>query len=666
MKKHLLLVAGLLCSYLHVYSQKIPYKFGEVTLEELTMTDYKADTSANALVLNEFGVAYIENETPDFLALEYYEKIKIFNQKGQSEATITIPLYKTSGKEEDIINLEAYTYNLVAGEIVKTKLPLREIYREKLNEKYNIIKFTFPQVKDGSVLEYKYTLRSPFYFHNFHEWNFQSEIPKIRSEYWAKIPGYFSYKISLRGILKLSSQSTTLLKDCFDPPGNLKSDCTFFKAAIDNIPAMKGEEYMTTLRNYSTRVEFELEEFINPSGGKQRFTTTWKDVERQLLNDSKFGPLVDKNQKFYLQFVPPEVASKTDSLEKAKQIYAFIKNSFSWNEKYGMFASNDPKSIAAKHSGNVADINLFLAGTLKAHGFSIYPVILSTRENGYPNTLYPILTDFNYVIVNVIIGGKSYLLDATEKVLDFGTIPFRCLNKEGRIVDYKKSDWINLMPDRFDTEQTTIELNIESSGLVKGTYKINKYDYGAIKERQKIAGSSSIADYQKSLQNKSTSITIDSLQVNNLNELSEPLEIKFKFNWQEEDIAEAKTIYLQPFIIDKMESNPLKQHIRIFPVDFGVKKRSILTTTIQIPDGYEVESISPSTNFTLPDKSGFFKIFTKIEDNKINIQTLLQLNNTIYSSSDYPALKELFSLMIKTQNDPIVLKKKAITTSKTK
>lgn len=666
MKKHLLFVIGLLCSYLQVYSQKVPYKFGEVTLEELTMTGYKADTSANALVLNEFGVAYVENETPDFLALEYYEKIKIFNQKGQSEATITIPLYKTPGKEEDVIHLEAYTYNLVSGEIVKTKLPAREVYREKLNEKYNIVKFTFPQVKEGSVLEYKYTLRSPFYFHNFHEWNFQSEIPKLRSEYWAKIPGYFTYKISLRGILKLSSQSTTLLKDCFDPPGNMKSDCTFFKAAIDNIPAMKGEEYMTTLRNYSTRVEFELEEFINPSGGKQRFTTTWKDVERQLLNDSRFGPLVEKNQKFYTQFIPSEVASKTDSLEKAKQIYAFIKNSFEWNEKYGMFSSNDPKSIASKRSGNVADINLFLAGTLRAHGFNAYPVILSTRENGYPNTLYPILTDFNYVIANVIIGGKSYLLDATERALDFGTIPFRCLNKEGRIVDYKKSDWINLMTDRFDTEQTNIELNIGSSGLVKGTYSINKYDYAAIKERQKISGSSSIADYQKSLQNKSTSITIDSLQVNNLNELSEPLEIKFKFNWQEEDTEGATTIYLQPFIIDKMESNPLKQHIRIFPVDFGVKKRSIVTTTIQIPDGYEVESVAPSTNFILPDKSGFFKILTKIEGNKINIQTLFQMNNTIYSSSEYPALKELFSLIIKTQSDPIVLKKKTITTSKTK
>ncbi|MNE54498.1 hypothetical protein D3C80_1492790 [compost metagenome] len=222
------------------------------------------------------------------------------------------------------------------------------------------------------------------------------------------------------------------------------------------------------------------------------------------------------------------------------------------------------------------------------------------------------------------------------------------------------------MTDRFDTEQTNIELNIEPNGLVKGTYRINKYDYAAIKERQKISGSSSIADYQKSLQNKSTSITIDSLQVNNLNELSEPLEIQFKFNWQEEDAAGAKTIYLQPFIIDKMESNPLKQFIRIFPVDFGVKKRSIVNTTINIPDGFEVESITPSTNFTLPDKSGFFKILTKIEGNKINIQTLLQLSNTIYSSGDYKALKELFSLMIKTQSDPIVLKKKATTTSKTK
>ncbi|WP_042479146.1 DUF3857 domain-containing protein [Solitalea canadensis] len=661
MKKHLLLIITLLFAQLIVYSQTIPYKFGNVTFDELTMSGYPADTSANAIILNEFGEAFIENDSPEFLDLNYYGKIKIFNQKGQSEATITIPLYKSGGKEEEIIGVEAYTYNLVSGEIVKTKLPAKEVYREGLNEKHNVVKFTFPQVKDGSVLEYKYILRSPFYFYNFHEWTFQSDIPKLRSEYWAKIPGYFNYKVSLRGLLKLSSQSTTLLKDCFDPPGNLKSDCTFFKAAMDNIPAMKGEEYMTTLRNYLARIEFEIEEYLSPTtGGKERFSTTWKDVERQLLMDSKFGPLVDKNQKFYTQVIPAEIAAQTDSLEKAKLIYAFIKKSIAWNEKYGMLASNDPKNIIGKHSGNIADINLFLTGTLKAHGFNVYPVILSTRENGYPTTLYPILTDFNYIIANVIIGGKSYLLDATEKELDFGTIPFRCLNKEGRIVDYKKSNWINLVPKLFDTEQINVEMTVSSDGSIKGSFAGRKYDYAAIKERKKINSFSSMTDFQKSIQDKFTTGTIDSLKTENLDVLNEPLEVKFKFKLHEEDAADSKTIYLQPFIFDKLESNPLKQNIRTFPIDFGIKKRSITNLSITIPEGYEVESIVKNTNFVLADKSGFYKIGTEINGNKVNIQTILQLNETIYPSEAYPMLKELFSLIIKTQNEPIVLKKKTV------
>lgn len=38
---------------------------------------------------------------------------------------------------------------------------------------------------------------------------------------------------------------------------------------MDNIPAMKGEEYMTTLRNYLARIEFEIEEYLSPTtGGK--------------------------------------------------------------------------------------------------------------------------------------------------------------------------------------------------------------------------------------------------------------------------------------------------------------------------------------------------------------------------------------------------------------
>ena len=50
-------------------------------------------------------------------------------------------------------NIEAYTYNLEDGEIKKSKLNPKQVYEEIINEKWKAIRFTFPDVKVGSIIE---------------------------------------------------------------------------------------------------------------------------------------------------------------------------------------------------------------------------------------------------------------------------------------------------------------------------------------------------------------------------------------------------------------------------------------------------------------------------------------------------------------------------------
>ena len=69
---------------------------------------------------------------------------------------------------------------------------------ENQSKFYDAKKFAIPNVKEGSVIEVFYTLESPFVF-QFRSWEFQSEIPKLQSEFWALIPGNYLYNVSLRG-----------------------------------------------------------------------------------------------------------------------------------------------------------------------------------------------------------------------------------------------------------------------------------------------------------------------------------------------------------------------------------------------------------------------------------------------------------------------------------
>ena len=100
------------------------------------------------------------------------------------------------------------TYNLVNGKIEKTKLNGDGEFKDNVNKFWSIKKITMPNVKEGSIIEYKYTIKSPF-FSNLQDWKFQQTIPVDYSEYKTIIPEYFSYNFYSRGNILLNPKKET-------------------------------------------------------------------------------------------------------------------------------------------------------------------------------------------------------------------------------------------------------------------------------------------------------------------------------------------------------------------------------------------------------------------------------------------------------------------------
>lgn len=63
------------------------------------------------------------------------------------------------------------------------------------------------------------------------------------------------------------------------------------------------------------------------------------------------------------------------------------------------------------------------------------PVLLSTRSHGNTYSMYPILSQYNYVVARADIDGKIYYLDASEPRLGFGRLPLRCYNGPARVIN---------------------------------------------------------------------------------------------------------------------------------------------------------------------------------------------------------------------------------------
>ena len=200
MKNLLSLFLFFLCSSL-IAQYHVP-KFGDIDINDLKMTRYEKDTTADALILFDNGSSSFElNENRQFdFMFERHLRIKIFRKSGFRFADVPIRLYRNNQNKEKLVGLKAVTYNLVNDKIVKTKLNNNNIY-ETEDKRYIENRFAFPEVKEGSIIELEYTIISD-YLYDLRGWNFQYSCPALLSQYSTSIPEYFDYRRSAKGYLR--------------------------------------------------------------------------------------------------------------------------------------------------------------------------------------------------------------------------------------------------------------------------------------------------------------------------------------------------------------------------------------------------------------------------------------------------------------------------------
>jgi len=501
----------------------------------------------------------------------------------------------------------------------------------------------------------KYEIESPFIF-NFRQWNFQSDIPKLESIYKASIPGNYVYKIALNGFLKLDINESRIDKDCFGRVAK-KASCSVMYFGMKNVPAFVKEDFMTAPSNFMSFIKFELSEVIRFNGGVDKITKTWKDVETELRNDDRFGKQFKRGKETFKKDLDPLISKIDEPLEKATAIYDYIKQYFKWNGFYGMYSENGIKKAYQDNTGNVGDINLSLIAALQAYGFDVEPVLSSTRENGLPTELYPVLSDFNYVFCRVSINSKAYMLDASDPYLPFGMLPIRCMNSIGRVFNAKESYWMEILPQNELKQQTTLLLKLESDGSLQGGVKIVSYDYEALAKRKKMTSFNSEEEYIEDTDNRLPRMSIKEFTIENRMDVTKPVTETYKVEFEGFDSLSMNRIYFNPFIFDKWTENPFKSEERFYPVDFGAPLSYTYTLNFEYPDNYHVVELPEKVALALYNNGGSFTFDIQSFGNNIVMRSTLKTSRYTYNSDEYHALREIFARIVQLHKTDIVLQK---------
>lgn len=651
------------------------YKFGRVSKEELQQTADPDFSEADAAILyrnQSIKFNYVQGK--GFIQEnEIYERIKIYNKEGFDYATKLISLYTNSdgsnSSDQSLKGLKAVTYNLEGDKIVEDKLKKEGIFEENSNKYWRTTKFTMPNIKEGCIIEFEYTIQSQRV--GIDDVDFQQLIPIKKLDFKLKTPEYFKYKQLLnpkaaympnltnskeRGKISLTSKSRSnglVTRTSFETD-EIDYTIDVVNANLNNIPPLKDESFVDNLGNYQAKLIMELDRVEFPGETPEYLSTTWDKVTKTIYNSTDFGDQLNK-KGYYNDDLDILLKDITDTQQKVFMIFNFVKSKVKWNDYIGYTSDLGVAKAYKDGVGNVADINLMLTSMLRYAGLNANPVLISTKSNGIP--LIPTRSGFNYVVAAIEIDNSVILLDASHKNTDVHVLPTNTLNWLGRIIRIDgSSDWINLIPTFSSKETVSLNVKLNTDLTVTGKVRSQLTNYQAMGIRNRYENYS-IEQMVKVIEKDKGEIIVSNYSIEDRDKTHQPITQTYDYKLSNaiEDIG--GKLYFTPLMFFATDENPFKEDQRNYPIDYVYPIADKYMVNIMLPEGYEVESIPESTKFEFNGTVASFSYIGKQNGSMLQFIITFDINKTLILPNDYEQFKKFYQLLIEKQNEKVVLKK---------
>jgi len=628
------------------FSQIVVPEPAPVSKNDLTQKIHPQDSTAAAAYLYRRGKTWFEiNNNQWVMVTEVYSRIKIYKKEGYDYANQEMVYYSGDRSAKGFFS-DAATYNLTGGAIEKTDLKKDSQFEKELEEDYIQKRITLPAVQEGSIIEYKYTVKTP-YFGELRDFKFQFPIPANDVRYDVLIPVYFYYNVYTIGKLNIKDTES---KELYNKRTDNKERYKCYTAT--NVKAFKDEAYVDNIDNYTSAIKHELSATTMPGQEVKKYATDWKTVAQKIYDNDKFGRELKFNS-YFEEDIDPLLTKAANDTDKATLIFDFVKARMNYNREKSYLCETGVKKAYAARVGNAAEINLMLTAMLRHAGLDANPVLISTRDNGI--AMYPTRYAYNYVIAAVKINDKTILLDATSKYSQPNVLPIRTLNWLGRLIKKNgDTEEIDLMPQIISKEIIAVVCTVNNDGTITGKVRDQYYDYSAYTFREKYADSNKDS-YIEKLEGDYKGITINDYKVTNEKDIAKPLVEDYSFVYTMASDIIGNKMYLSPMVFFTQSANPFKQETREYPVDFVYPQQDKYIISFKVPDGYKIESVPKATSLAMEQGAGSFKYATSISGNTIQLSVIFEINDANYAPEFYGTLKDFFQKMTEKHAEKIVL-----------
>jgi len=656
MRRNLFLALIVLAQTLCAQTIEPNLKWGKPTEQELKMTEYPDDKDADAVVLFHKTDVYYGYADGDFKV--YYgvrTRLKVLKPEGKRVADKKIIFQENETnrtRKEVITGLKATAYNMENGKVVKTKMERSMVNEERIDKNQKQLKFSVPQVKVGTVIEYEYRIESD-YFYNIRDWYAQGDIPVLYANYELSIPEWFSFNIEETGSQHMEKKIYQAPLTLFIGGESESITCKVQNFNARNLPALKDDEYLWCADDYGNKVTAELAGIYIPGAVHKNYSSTWEDVDNQLMGDEEFGGRLKSSSPLKADIVAAGIPNIADKSERFAAVWQMLKSKVRWNGDYAFWGKSASK-ILKDGTGTNADINFLLINMLHDAGIEASPVVMRSRNLGNLPLSHSSLKYLNTFVVGIHFNDSTMtFFDSSAEDGYLNVLPANLLVNRARIV--KKGvpgEWVDLQLSARSRETTAIQAQLSADGLLQCKKTSRLYEEAAAKLRRTWRLVKDSVEQINKLQER-YGIQIQSYQTSNRTDFSSKMDEQMTFTKQCD--AAGDMIYLNPLVLIPFNESPFTAAERSLPIEFPYKQSETINVYIKLPEGYTVEDMPKPTVLRFDGIN--VRITCSLNGDMLGTQFKFNIDKTFYTAAEYQEIKAFFDHLTECNKNIITIKK---------
>lgn len=369
---------------------------------------------------------------------------------------------------------------------------------------------------------------------------------------------------------------------------------------------------------------------------------------------------LNPNPQVFQTTVKNLIQGKNTDEEKIEAIYYWVQDNIryiAFEDGVAGFKPSEAHEVFEKRYGDCKGMANLTKEMLRAVGYDARLTWIGTRRIMYDHSL-PSLAVNNHMICTVLLNGKKYFLDATEKYVPFGVNAIRIQGQPVMIEDGNKFilDKVAIAGQDTDGENRTINASIVGENLeaqlkvdLKGEVKKNflySYHFTKTEKREEF-----VSDFI-SASNKN--IKTSELKLDDLEKRNGPFSLACSMTF-----LGAVSSFNNEFYVDIDPSKSFKdweiKDTRQNDIDFGERINNKTAIELAIPEGYRVSHLPQSVEVVDPEFS-FVMRFRQV-GNKIIYTKEIRIPDGIIRKKSFSRWNDGIKKLNEGYENQIILKK---------